>query len=277
MVVIKKQGSKLEVPVKVKETIEVSLPTQLSSPANHIGDYSILLYGEKKIGKTSLASKFDKALFLMFEPGGKALSVYQKPVANWAEFKKFISLIQKDKQFRTIVIDTVDIAYQMCVEYILEKLVIKHLSDEEWGKGWQACKDEFNKEIVNLLKTEKGVIFVSHAAEKEIKTRTGDQYHRISPTMSNQARDILEGIVDIWMYYGYEGKARFLWVEGNDHIGAGHRLETRFKYTDGSAIAEIPMGKSPTEAYANFIKAFNNSIQKGEDKKVVKKVVVVKK
>jgi len=165
----------------------------------------------------------------------------------------------------------------MCVEYICDKLVIKHLSDEEWGKGWQACKDEFNNEIVKLLKTGKGVIFISHAAEKEIKTRTGDTYHRISPTMSNQARDILEGIVDIWMYYGYENKSRSLWIEGNDHIGAGHRLETRFKYTDGSAIAEIPMGKNSTEAHANFIKSFNNQLQKGEDRKVVKKVVIVKK
>jgi len=277
MVVIKKKGVILEKKEGIKEVVEVVLPTQISQPAEHIGDYSILLYGEKKIGKTSLASKFDKAFFLMFEPGGKALSVYQKPVKNWLEFKKYVSLIQKDKTFKTIVIDTVDIAYKMCVEYICDKLIIKHLSEEQWGRGWEAARNEFDTEIGKLLKTGKGVIFISHAAEKEIKTRTGDVYHRISPTMAGQARDILEGIVDIWMYYGYEGRARYLWIEGNDHIGAGHRLETRFKYTDGSPISEIMMGKNPTEAHANFIKGFENQIQKEEDKKVTKKVLVVKK
>ena len=277
MLVVKKKGTSLNKADTKKEALDVSLPTHVSAPASHIGDYSILLYGEKKIGKTSLVSKFDKAFFLMFEPGGKALSVYQKPVNSWLEFKKYVSLLQKDTTFRTIVIDTVDIAYRMCVDYICQKLVIEHLSEEDWGRGWEAARNEFDTEIGKLLKTGKGIMFISHAAEKEIKTRTGDKYHRISPTMAGQARDILEGIVDIWMYYGYESKSRYLWVEGNDHIGAGHRLETRFKYTDGSPISEINMGKNPTEAHENFIKAFNNQLQKGEDKKVVRKVLVVKK
>ena len=277
MVVIKKKGMILRKKEVAKETLEVSLPTELSIPARNVGDYSMLLFGEKKIGKTTLASKFDKALFLMLEPGGRALEIYQKPVKNWQEFKKYVSLLQKDKTFKTIVVDTVDIAYKMCVDYICQKLVITHLSEMEWGKAWTAARDEFDSGIVKLLKTEKGVIFISHAAEKEITTRTGDSYHRISPTMSNQAREILEGIVDIWAYYGYEKKERYLWVEGNEHISAGHRLETRFKYTDGSPIAEIPMGTSSKEAHENFIKAFENQLQKGGTIVPKKKILVIRK
>ena len=275
MVIVKKQGTILPKKEVSKEVVNVTLPTQVSIPAERIEDYSILLYGEKKIGKTSLASKFDKAFFLMFEPGGRALSIFQRPVKNWLEFKKYVSLIQKDTSFRTIVIDTVDIAYTMCAEYVCQKLVIDHLSEEEWGRGYEKARKEFYEEIDALLKTGKGVIFISHAAEKEIKTRTGDKYHRISPTMSNQARDILEGIVDIWTYYGYEGKQRYLWIGGDDHIGAGHRLETKFRYTDGTPILEIPMGKTSKEAYDNFTKAFNNKLIK--ENTLIKKTMVVKK
>jgi hypothetical protein len=276
MKVSKKVGTLKKVQEEKEELKSLSLPTEVSSPASHIGEYSILLYGEKKIGKTSLASKFDKAIFLMFEPGGKALQVYQRPVHSWEEFKKYNSLLQKDTHFRTVVLDTVDIAYQLNVSYVCKKLVIDHLSEEAWGKGWQAARDEFNEEITKLLHSGKGVIFISHAAEKEIKTRVGDTYHKISPTMAGQARDILEGLVDIWMYYGYDRQSRVMYIEGDDHIGAGHRLETRFKYVDGVPIKEISAGKNPTEAYANFIKAFNNQLQKGGTVSVKKGLVLKK-
>lgn len=263
MATIKRKLGKYTVVKKETTVDELSLPSTPSSPAKSIGDYSILLYGEKKIGKTTLASRFPGAFFLMLEPGSKALSVYQRPVNAWSEFKKYVTLLVHDKRFQTVVIDPVDLAYKRCASYICQKLVIEHLSEEDWGKGWDAARDEFTYEINRLLHIGKGVIFISHAAEKEIKTRTGEKYHKIAPTMSGQARDILEGIVDIWAYYCYDSKARVLYIEGDDHIGAGHRLESRFKYTDGSPIKEIPMGHSPKEAYENFMKAFNNQILKG--------------
>lgn len=277
MVVIKKQGVLLKKKSETKEIVELTLPTSLSVPSENIGDYSLLCYGDKKIGKTTLASQFDKAMFLMCEPGGRALKIYQRPVRNWEDIKKYISLIVKDKQFKTVVIDTIDNAYKMCVDYICKKLVIADLSEEDWGLGWRAARDEFALEMTKLLHN-KGVIFLSHAVEREIKKRDGTKYHRISPTMSGQAREFLEGVVDIWAYYFYEDKKRFLLIEGNDHVGAGHRVEGHFRHTDGTPIVEIPMGTSSKEAHENFVKAFNNQLQKkGEDKKVVKRILTIKK
>jgi hypothetical protein len=278
MVVIKKQGVLLKKKPETKEVVELTLPTSPSEPSGQVGDYSILIYGEKKIGKTTLASQFEKAFFMMCEPGGKALKIYQRPVRDWNEFKKYVSLVCKDKQFKTVVIDTIDNAYKMCVDYICKKLVIADLSEEDWGLGWRAARDEFTAEITKLLHY-KGVIFLSHAVEREIKKRDGTKYHKISPTMSGQAKDFLEGIVDIWAYYFYEDRKRFLLIEGNDHVGAGHRVEGHFRFTDGTPVVEIPMGTSSKEAHENFIQSFNNQLQKGEDKgkKLVKKVLVVKK
>jgi hypothetical protein len=276
MVVIKKQGVVLKSKEDKKEVLDFSLPTKLSVPSGEVGDYSLLIYGEKKIGKTTLASQFNEAFFMMCEPGGKALKIYQSPIRSWDELKKYVSLLTKDKKFKTVVIDTVDNAYKMCVDYICKKLVIADLSEEDWGLGWRAARDEFSAEITKLLH-HKGVIFISHSVEREIKTRSGVKYHRISPTMSGQAREFLEGIVDIWAYYFYEDKKRFLLIEGNDHVGAGHRVEGHFRYPDNTPIVEIPMGVSSKEAHTNFIEAFNNRLQKGEEKKGVKKVLVVKK
>lgn len=271
-VVIKKKVAPAQAvaPVAVEKS-KVSLPKEVSAPLEHLGAYSILLYGEKKIGKTSLSSRFPKAFFLMFEPGAKALSVYQRAVNSWLEFKEYVKLLQDDKTFHTIVVDPVDLAYKACATYVCKKLVIDHPSDEDWGKGWEAIRHEFTTEFNRLLSLDKGVILISHAAEKEIKTRTGDTYHKIMATMSGQAREVLEGVVDIWAYYAYDGKKRVLYVEGDDHIGAGHRLENHFRYVDGSAIKEIPMGGSPQEAYDNVVKAFNNKLLREPAKLVLKK------
>jgi hypothetical protein len=81
--------------------------------------------------------------------------------------------------------------------------------------------------------------------------------------MAGQARDILEGIVDIWAYYSYNGQSRVLTILGDDHIGAGHRVKDNFFFTDATRIREVPMGNTAEEAFANFVKAFNNQLQKG--------------
>ena len=85
--------------------------------------------------------------------------------------------------------------------------------------------------------------------------------------MSGQAKDVLEGLIDIWVNYDYDGRRRFLIIQGTDEIDAGHRLQDHFNYADGSKIERIDMGTSPKQAYINFINAFNNNLEGGKKKK----------
>lgn len=248
-----------------REKIKYILPTLKSEPITNLGKYTLLLYGRKKIGKTTLASHFPEALFLMFEPGGKALRIYQEQMTSWKKFVRFIDLIIKDESFKTIVIDTADYAYEECSEYVCWNLGIKHPSEAAWGKGWSAVKKEFNTQVKRLLHSGKGVIFISHQREEEIEERSGRKYHRKTNTLPGQARESMEGLVDIWVNYDYEGKCRILTILGNDYIDVGHRLEENFKYVDGSRVRKISMGNSSYEAYQNFLSAFNNKLIKKED------------
>ena len=239
-------------------TTDLSLPTERSVVSTRIQDFTILLFGEKKIGKTDLTAQFEGTLHLMTEPGGKAQTIFQRPVNSWRDFQGYVKLLEKDKRFRTVTVDTADVLYTLCMEYATQKLGIDHPSEEAYGKGWAAVRSEFTKWTLRLIGTGKGVIFISHATEKEIKMRGGEKYDRISPTMAGQARDILEGIVDIWAYYGYDGSRRILTIQGSDHIGAGHRLKNNFRTPQGDPIVEIDMGSSAEESYTNLIAAFNN-------------------
>ena len=238
----------------------VSLPTELSVPSTSLGDYSILMYGEKKIGKTSLASKFPGAMFLMFEPGGKGLSIYQTPVATWEEFKAYVQLLKADERFQTLVIDTVDIAYERCFDYVCRMQNIEHPSDvNDFGKTWSLITNEFQKTMLELVSAGKGMIFLSHATEKDFASASGLTYNKIVATMPARSRQFITGFVDIICYYGYYGNHRMLTVQGSDAVDSGNRLENNFLVKGGTAkIHSIPMGSSAQEGYNNILKAFAN-------------------
>lgn len=247
------------------DTLDLTLPDAPSAPSTSLQDYTTLLFGEKKIGKTDLSAQFPNTFHLMAEPGGKAQAIFQRPVNGWKEFTGYVKLLEKDKKFRTVVVDTADSLYNYCFDFSLQKLGIDHPADEAYGKGWKAIRDEFEKWIRRLINTGKGIIFISHATDREIKMRDGEKYHRLQPTMGGQARDVLEALVDLWFYYGYDGSRRVLTIQGSDYIGAGHRLKNNFTFPDGTPVTEIDMGASAEEGYANLLAAFNNKYQKPKE------------
>jgi len=244
-------------PKDTESTDDFVLPTEMSKPSVRLGDYSILLFGLEKIGKTTLAAQFPDAIFLMAEPGGRGLSIYQTPITNWPTFKKALRLLSKDKRFKTVIVDTVDILFKMCERTTCRKMGIDHPSDEDWGKGWNAIRDEFTEQMALLLSLGKGVILISHATEREIKRRDGSKYHVIGPTMAGQARSVIQPMVDIWCYYAFNKDRRTLIIRGDEHVTAGVRPPKNFLW-DGKPVVEIDMGESPEEAYKNFIAAFKN-------------------
>ncbi len=233
----------------------LTLPTTLSKPATDLRELSALYYGLEKIGKTSFLAEFEDNLFLMCEPGSKGLSILKRDVMNWKEFVGYIDLLEADRSlYQMITVDTADRCFKMCEKHVLTKLAIQHASDEDFGKGYSMIRDEFAFQIDRLLKLGRGVAFTSHAVEKEIKNRNGQKYDRVMPTMPKQAREILEPIIDIWGYMEYDEKeARVLRLRGDSHVAAGHRLQHNFVGVD-----TIPMGKTPKEAYDNFVAAFQN-------------------
>lgn len=246
----------------------ITLPTEKTKIETDLSKYTIFIYGREKIGKTSLAAQFPDACFLMFEPGAKSLEIYRIDINSWTEFVEAIKLLKASKKFKTIVIDTVDIAFKYCSDYFCKKLAITHPSEEDWGKAYAMIKDEFQTWLSILSKLDRGIILLSHAQDREVKRLEGT-FDQANPTLSKQGRGVVEPMVDIWGYYFYLNKERYLQIRGNEEVAAGCRLTENF-----IGINKISMGNSSREAYKNFISAFEN--KKGGEAIVKPKLIIRK-
>ena len=269
MAVVKKlhKGAEKKAPMAKREVV---LPDDVSEPSDALSDYSMLLYGAKKIGKTTLCAEFPDPLFLSTEPGTKALRVRSVQVPDWLTMVAAVEALEvrlkKDPDYcKTIAVDTVDLVYEYAFNYVCKKVGVTHPTEaNDFGQTWRAVKTSFRDILMRLLRLPCGVIFVSHDTEREVETSDGSKVDRVQPTMSGQALGEVEGIVDIIGHYGFEGRRRMLFIRGRQTLVAGSRLRERFLRQGGKPgvpddrVAGIPLGRTEREAYNAIIKAFNN-------------------
>jgi len=264
-----------KIKIKAKPSANLSLPTERSEPATKIGNYSLLLYGRKKIGKTSLVSNFPTTFCMMFEPGGKSLRIYQKPINQWEEFLGYIDLLETtDHPFKTVSIDTGRVAYERCMDYVCKVNGFEHPQDESYGKGWNKVRTELTGAFIRLMNLGLGVIVICHENISDITRRNSEVYNRITPDLPKQAAGFFAAVIDTIGYYRYlDDDKRVITIGGSEDLEAGTRCEENFFTKSGERIINIPMGNSSKEAYANLLNAFNNK-QEGTGKEVLRKAKV---
>ncbi len=182
----------------------ITLPTQKTLPKMSLRDMTVLIYAAPKFGKSTWASQAPDALFLATEPGLNHLASYQQPISSWEEMLEACALIAAGGHpFRTIVIDTIDNAYQFCENYSCRKYGFAHPSDAGYGKGWSMVKAEFLRVLTKLANLPYGLIMTSHAKTKEVKTPTGP-VPRMVPTLTGGALDVAAGLADVYIYGDFE-------------------------------------------------------------------------
>jgi len=159
---------------------------------------------------------------------------------------------------------------------VCEELQIDHPSDEGWGQGWDALRNEFSDAVHRLLNLSCGVWFLCHSKWKDSKTRDGDEVEKLVPTLTGMCEEILNGPVDGWFAYDYNTNGdRVMVVSGSVRVGAGHRMDQpnspHFRSPDGNPLKTIRMGSSAAEAYKNLLDAFNNEYVPPKKQKSTKK------
>ena len=198
--------------------------------------YSVFLYGGWKTGKTTIAAKFPKALLLAFEKGYAAIpGVMALPINSWSDFKRVLRQLkepQAQEMYETIIIDTADIAYDLCTKYICANNNADSVSDIPYGKGYGMIEKEFDEALRSIVQLNFGLVIISHDTDKVFTDESKQQYNKIVPTLDKRANNICARLCDI---IGYSRSVEDesgalvtkLFMRGTPRYEAG----SRFKYT----------------------------------------------
>ena len=219
----------------------------------------ICIYSLPKVGKTSLACQFPKNLLLGFEHGWNAISgAMAVDIKKWVDFKQVLRQLEKpeaQEKFNTITIDTVGIAWDLCVQYICTQNGVQSIGDIPWGGGYAAAKKEFENCLRKITQLGYGLVIIAHV-DKRIEKRADDsEVEILGPAIPKRAYDVVNQLVDIIGYIDVTWKEdgsseRWLYTRKTPTVMAG----SRFKYL----APKIKFG------YNELVDAIVDAIQKSE-------------
>lgn len=225
--------------------------------SSDLSGYITYVFGAPKTGKTTLASQAPDCLLLACERGYNAIpGIIAQDITSWAEMRQVFKELKKPEvqaRFKTVIVDTIDLAAKYCTKYICNQNEVQELGDLPYGKGYNLMRSEFEDIFNSLAQLGYAIIFISHAQESVFTRENGTEYNRIIPSLSpSKVNAIIENMADI---YGYahqkiyeDGSSQVvLTLRSNDgSISCG----SRFKYID----SEVPF------TYDALVDAINRAI-----------------
>lgn len=239
----------------------MSLEIQKSTGQVSIYRTSWVVLGLPKIGKSTLGSGFDGALYLCTsEKEVGSLTVPYLLINSWERLLEVTDELlgnrEKYSEYKFLVIDFIDAVWTLCVIAVCEKLGVAHQTDAQWGKGSDTIDTYFKKWITTLVASDYGVIFISHVVVKDVM-QPGGAIQKTVCSLPPRARNILFPLINVIACIEYQTvpvkvtggktalvKKRVINFEGNEYVEAGDR--------DGVLPAKIVLNRDPKVNFQIF-------------------------
>ncbi len=198
----------------------------------------VVVYGPEGIGKSTFAAQFTDPLFIDTEGSTKHMDVARLPVPKtWEELQSEIKyIIENPNCCKTLVIDTIDWAEQLCIESICKIHGKNGIEDFGYGNGYVYTKEEFGR----LLKTledviDKGinVVLTAHSQirkfEQPDELGAYDRYElKLGKKTSSQTSPLVKEWADMLLFANYKTLSVAVDDKGKKHKAQGGK---RVMYT----------------------------------------------
>lgn len=182
---------------------------QKTKISRDLGSYVNYFYGESKRGKSTLCSKIntDSNLFICTEKGYGALNIYKIDLTSWSETNGLLRELKKPEikeKFTMVTIDTVDILYSLCQDFVIKTNGVQNLADKPYGILFGQVDKLFNDFILGIQRAGYGITFVGHAkiqsklAKKNNNTET--EVDCIIPSLAKRGYQIISALSDNIFY-----------------------------------------------------------------------------
>ena len=133
----------------------------------------VVVYGPEGIGKSTFASHFPNPVFIDTEGSTNGMNIDRTPKpTSWEVLNSYVRELAGSKKYKTIVIDTIDWAEQLCLNAICDKYNKTGIEDFGYGNGYVYEREEFGR-FLNLLQdvVDSGinVVLTAHAQIKKFE------------------------------------------------------------------------------------------------------------
>lgn len=225
---------------------------QKNKISRDLGSYMCFYYGNSKVGKSTLASKLygDDALFVATEKGYNALNVFAVDLTSWNETSGLLRQLKMPEikeKFKVIVIDTVDILYDLATSYILKINGCTDLSDKPFGKLYGEVDKIFNEFLLSITRLGYGLALIGHAKTQSKLAKKGNnevESDYTIPSLARRGYQIVAAMVDNIFYITMDededgNQVRVIKTRATNEYFAG----SRFKYLPETILLDADVLK----------------------------------
>ena len=198
----------------------------------------VVCYGPEGIGKSTFAARFPNAVFIDTEGSTKDMDVARLPrPSSWEYLLQEIQYVKGTPGIcKTLVIDTVDWAEQLCVEYICNKHQKDGIESFGYGTGYVYTKEEFGRflnRLEDLVETGVNVVLTAHAHIKKFEQPDEmgayDRWElKLGKKTSSQTAPLVKEWADMLLFVNYKTYSIAVDDKGKKHKGQGGK---RIMYT----------------------------------------------
>ena len=134
----------------------------------------VVVYGPEGIGKSTFASKFPDPVFIDTEGSTNSMDVARLPKAtSWQNLLDQVDYIRTHPDVcKTLVVDTIDWAESMCIQFICDKHRKFGIEDFGYGNGYTYVKEEigrFLNRLSEVVEAGVNVVLTAHAQIKKFE------------------------------------------------------------------------------------------------------------
>ncbi len=199
----------------------------------------VVIYGPEGIGKSTFASRFPDPVFIDTEGSTNDMDVARLPrPTSWTMLLEEVDYIRKTPgACRTLVIDTIDWAEQLCVEHICAKHNKSGIEDFGYGNGYVYTKEEFGRflnRLTDVIEAGVHVVLTAHAQlrkfEQPDEMGAYDRWElKLGKKTSSQTSPLVKEWADMLLFANYKTYSVAVDDKGKKHKAQGGK---RVMYTN---------------------------------------------
>lgn len=264
------------------------LPENKRRNLNAVTKRVLWIYGAPFSGKTWFANEFPDPLMLNTDGNIKYvdapyISIRDEVTMNgrmavrklgWEKLKETLDeLEKKQNDFKTIVLDLLEDAYEQCRLYMYKQLGITHESDDSF-RAWDKVRTEFLSTMKRLMGLNyENIILISHEDTSKDITRRDGKVTAIKPNIQDKIANKIAGMVDIVARVVADGDNRRISFKTDEVIFGGGRLTVKEREIPPTfeALAAI-YDEANSNAAAAHVEE-NHAEEKANDKPDVNRVM----